>query len=277
MAKPRVALVYNVSLLTTRTSAIRFNEEICVEGFKAAGVPIVELDEDPTHVLFMVEDGSRRLHALVDEQVALGRKTIPSKQSLAWHLDKAAQYRLAESLGVRVPAWVRCSYTTTFDEVVDRVGLPFYYKPSGGLGGSCVEYVRRRDQFLPTPGFIAQQSIGKPGTDAGVTVVKDQAVAAVWRYALSDEHHQSLIRVTRRRMEEFEGTDRIDDLSAIQEICGPVARAMGNELAYFNLLRSTSGEYYFNEVNHVSPHNLVKHFCGVNAYEEYAKRIKEET
>ena len=262
----KVCLHFHLSILLTRTPTICKNEAMAIHGFKSAGIPIVDLNEDPTHVVVLMEDGHGAVSKFCEGQHKLGRHTNPSFKSLPYHLNKWKQNELAVSLGVPAPKSVRVNYTTTFEEVADQVGAPFYYKPFSGMGGACVFYISKPDQFHAVPGFIAQQSIGRPGTDIACAVVQDKVVDANLRYSEDPT-------VCRPPVGTYRITKRIaEEIPKIQEVCAPIAKYIQNGMSVFNLLRDTKGNVYFNEINHVSIYPLYH----VNAFELYAKSLLKE-
>ncbi len=265
------AIIPNVPPNSKRSQKFINTEKCCFQGLTAAGLTIVDEDENPEHCLVLSSNKD-----ILDQIAALetaGVSPAPSLASMQYYRKKLAQNTVMAAAGVLAPKTIRIRYGTSFSEVEAALGLPFYLKPDAGYGEMQLKVVMKEADFEARSGFIAQQVVGRPGTDLSVALVKDEAVAAFKRINLDPMASISASDTFRTVLFPDCTFENFPINAELQVLATTVHSLFGNEISSMNLLISRTGNLYFNEVNQIKSMVAFQEICGVNPYEAYGLKL----
>ncbi|WP_243669301.1 RimK family alpha-L-glutamate ligase [Vulcanisaeta sp. JCM 16161] len=205
---------------------------------------------------------------------AIGGKSINPYASIMIGNNKAITLAILNRLGIPIPNTVIALSSESAVKALGIVGSPAIVKPVHGSWGRFVSLIgstedlmllARHRSSMENPQYetyLIQEFIRKPGRDIRVTVVGDEAVAAIYRYAVNDDWRTNTARGGKAE------AVRIDP--ELEDISVKATKAVGAYYAGVDVVESDGG-YKVLEVNTVPEFKNVQRVTGVNV----ARRIAE--
>ncbi|BDR92329.1 lysine biosynthesis protein LysX [Vulcanisaeta souniana] len=264
--------------------AIRLDEKLLIREFDNLGINyrLVNAEDlvfeipgiNDVGVAFIRTVSQSRTYLLSQMYEAMGGRSINPYLSIAIGNNKAVTLAVLNRVGVPIPNTVITLSSESAIKALGSVGVPAIIKPVHGSWGRLVSLVgsvedlallARHRSSMENPQYetyLVQEFIKKPGRDIRVTVVGDEAVAAIYRYAVSNDW-----RTNTARGGKAEGV-RIDP--ELEDISVRATKAIGAYYAGVDVVESDGG-YKILEVNTVPEFKNVQRVTGVNV----ARRVVE--
>jgi [lysine-biosynthesis-protein LysW]--L-2-aminoadipate ligase len=192
--------------------------------------------------------------------------------------DKIATSSLLEKAKVPQPRNIIAFSTESALEAIERLGYPVVMKPAVGSWGRLLAKINDRDaaeallEHKTVLGsyqhsiFYIQEYIQKPGRDIRAFVVGDRTITAIYRKS------PHWITNTARG-----GEGEICPInSALEEICGQAARAVGCGILAVDIIEHPERGYLVNEINHSMEFHTLQPVTGIDISDmivEYACNV----
>jgi [lysine-biosynthesis-protein LysW]--L-2-aminoadipate ligase len=251
--RPLVAIV---------SSRIRIEERLLLEAFDRRRVTAVHVDDrelvfrfgvpvDIASVVLNRSISAVRRHYIGQMMDAAGVPAVNSTSVIATCDDKVATTLALIRAGLPVPETTLALAPEGGVAALEAIGYPAVLKPVQGSWGRLVSRVNDRDAAEaildhkavlgapPQKPVYAQRYIDKPGRDIRVIVVDDRIVGAIWR---SGDHW--ITNVARSG-----AASRCVLDNEMEQAALGAARAVGGGALAVDLMQSTDGELFVNEVN----------------------------
>ncbi|MFB6470019.1 MAG: lysine biosynthesis protein LysX [Vulcanisaeta sp. AZ3] len=256
--------------------AIRLDEKLLIREFNNLGINyrlvnaeelVFTIPNGNTGLAFIRTVSQNRTQIIAQMYEALGGRSINPSISILVGNNKAVSIALLDRFGIPVPRTVITMSRGAAVKALDNVGIPAIVKPVHGSWGRLVSLVgsvedmnllaRHRD-LMENPQYgiyLVQEFIRKPGRDIRVTVVGDEAVAAIYRYVVGDDWRTNTARGGKAE------PARIDP--ELEDISVRAVKAIGAYYAGIDVVE-VDGGYKVLEVNTVPEFKNVQRVTGVN-------------
>ncbi len=192
--------------------------------------------------------------------------------------DKIATSSLLEKAQVPQPRNIVAFSPESALEAIEKLGYPVVMKPAVGSWGRLLAKVNDRDaaeallEHKTLLGsyqhsiFYIQEYIEKPGRDIRAFVVGDRAITAIYR-----KSPHWITNTARGAQGEICPID-----SALEEICGKAARAVGGGVLAVDVIEHPERGYLVNEINHSMEFHTLQPVTGIDISDmivEYACNV----
>ncbi|ADN49613.1 lysine biosynthesis protein LysX [Vulcanisaeta distributa] len=264
--------------------AIRLDEKLLIREFDNLGINyrLVNAENlafefpgtNEVATAFIRTVSQHRTQLLAQMYEVIGGRSINPYASIMIGNNKAITLAILNRLGIPIPNTVVALSSESAIKALGVVGYPAIIKPVHGSWGRLVSLVgsnedltllARHRSSMENPQYetyLVQEFIRKPGRDIRVTVVGDEAVAAIYRYAVGDDWRTNTARGGKAE------AVRIDP--ELEDISVKATKAIGAYYAGVDVVESDGG-YKVLEVNTVPEFKNVQRVTGVNV----ARRIAE--
>ncbi len=201
--------------------AIRLDEKLLIREFDNLGINyrLVSAEDltfefpgaNEVATAFIRTVSQHRTQLLSQLYEVIGGRSINPYISIMIGNNKAVTLAILNRFGVPIPNTIVALSSESAMKALGVVGSPAIVKPVHGSWGRLVSLVgstedlmllARHRSSMENPQYetyLVQEFIRKPGRDIRVTVVGDEAVAAIYRYAVNDDWRTNTARVVRRR------------------------------------------------------------------------------
>ncbi|WP_369689112.1 lysine biosynthesis protein LysX [Vulcanisaeta thermophila] len=255
----------------------RLDERLLIREFEAAGAPFKLVNAEQLIFRFPGNDlrgtafirtiSQVRTQLIAQLYESLGGSSINPARSIINGNNKAVTLALLSRFNVPTPNTLVAFSGELAVKSLDQVGRPTIVKPIHGSWGRLVslvhgpedlELLTRHRESMENPQYsvyLLQEFIRKPGRDIRVTVVGDRAVAAIYRYAVTDDWRTNTARGG--KAEPVKIDPELEDISV------RATKAVGAYYAGVDVVESDGG-YKVLEVNTVPEFKNVQRVTGVN-------------
>ncbi len=266
--------------------AIRLDEKLLIREFDNLGVnyKLVNAEDlvfelpgiSNAGIAFIRTVSQSRTQLLSQMYEAIGGRSINPFLSITIGNNKAVTLAILSRVGVPIPNTVITLSSNSAMKALSSVGVPAIIKPVHGSWGRLVSLVgsvedlgllARHRSSMENPQYetyLVQEFIKKPGRDIRVTVVGDEAVAAIYRYAVSNDWRTNTARGGKAE------AVKIDP--ELEDICIRATKAIGAYYAGVDAVESDGG-YKILEVNTVPEFKNVQRVTGVNVARQIVRLV----
>ncbi|GAB6943422.1 lysine biosynthesis protein LysX [Vulcanisaeta sp. JCM 14467] len=267
---------------------IRLDEKLLIREFDNLGINyrLVNAEEvifefpgvNEVGIAFIRTVSQTRTQLLSQMYEVIGGRSINPYASIMIGNNKAVTLAILNRFGVPIPNTVVALSSESATKALGIIGFPAIVKPIHGSWGRLVSLAGSTEDFallarhrssMENPQYetyLIQEFVRKPGRDIRVTVVGDEAVAAIYRYAVNDDWRTNTARGGR--------AEAVTIDPELEDISVRATKAIGAYYVGVDVVESDGG-YKVLEVNTVPEFKNVQRVTGVNVARRIAELVRD--